>query len=273
MITATTELWDYRTLVANLANRQIRSQFKQSFLGNLWSLINPLATLAVYTIAFGVILDFGRSTPQAYSPDLQSFPLYLFCALMMWSLFNRIAVGSMAAFSQSGSLLRKVYFPAGAPIVAHALAQIRQTMLEGLIAMLVLIIVGNSPWTFVLWPLLIPAMFAFALGIGLVLSLFNAYYKDVSYLINIITMLLFYCTPIIYSLERVGDTELWGIPAKTLLELNPLTQFVTVSRDLLYLGQVPSLWRVGAIIAVSLASLLAGWAVFIRYSKDVSEVV
>ncbi len=273
MITATAELWDYRTLVTNLANRQIRSQFKQSFLGNLWSLINPLATLAVYTIAFGVILNFSRTTPTAYNSSLQSFPLYLFCALMLWSLFNRVAVGSMTAFTQSGSLLRKVYFPAGAPIVAHSVAQIRQTMLEGLVTMLILILVGNTPWTFVLWPLLLPFMLAFGMGIGLILSLFNAYYKDVSYLVNILTQLLFYCTPIIYSLDRVGDTEVAGIPATTLLELNPLTQFVTVSRDLLYTGELPGAGRVLAIVAMSISSLLVGWAVFIRYSKDVSEVV
>lgn len=273
MITATTELWDYRTLVANLANRQIRSQFKQSFFGNLWSLINPVATLAVYTVAFGMILNFQRTTPQAYSPDLQSFPLYLFCALMLWSMFNRIAVGSMTSFTQSGSLLRKVYFPAGAPIVAHSIAQVRQTMLEGLVAMLVLIVVGNMPWTFVLWPLLLPFMFSFALGIGLVLSLFNAYYKDVSYLVNILTMLLFYCTPIIYSLDRVGDTEVGGIPATTILQFNPLTHFVTASRDLLYLGQIPTTGRIVAIVAMSVVSVVAGWAIFIRYSKDVSEIV
>jgi ABC-2 type transport system permease protein len=116
-------------------------------------------------------------------------------------------------------------------------------------------------------------MILFGLGLGLVLSLANAYYKDVSYLMNIFTMLLFYCTPILYSLERIGDAEVFGIKATTLLELNPLTHFVAASREMLYLGIVPSLTRWAAVWISSVVSLLVGWAIFVRYSKDVSEVV
>jgi len=164
MLTATQELWGYRALVLNLTNREIKSQFKMTFLGNLWALINPMLTLAVYSLVFGYILSFHKNTPEAWASGLQSFPLYLFCALMMWWLFNRVAIGATAAFTSMGSLLRKVYFPPSAPIVAHGLAQVRQTMLEGLVCMLVMVLVGNTPWTFILWPLLIPFMLAFGLG-------------------------------------------------------------------------------------------------------------
>jgi ABC-2 type transport system permease protein len=273
VVGATHELWGYRALVMNLTNRQLKSQYKQSLFGNLWSLINPAATIGVYSLVFGVFLDFGREIPGIRYGDLKSFPLYLFCAIILWSMFNRVAIGAMGSFSQTGSLLRKVYFPPSAPIVAHAGAQVKQTMLEGLIAMVIFTVLGYFSWTFVLWPLLIPPMLCFALGIGLVLTLANAYYRDVQYLMSILTMLLFYCTPILYSLERVGDTELLGIKATTLLQLNPLTQFVSASREMLYLGVVPSLVRVTAICLASVVSLVVGWAVFVRYSKDVSEVV
>ena len=113
----------------------------------------------------------------------------------------------------------------------------------------------------------------FSLGIALVLSLANAYYKDVSYLMSIVTMLLFYCTPILYSLDRIGDTEIAGIKATTLLELNPLTHFVGASREMLYLGIVPSFTRWAAIWISAIVSIVLGWAIFVRYSKDVSEVV
>ncbi len=273
MITATNELWGYRALVLNLTNRQLKSQYKQSLFGNLWSLINPAATIGVYSLVFGVFLQFGRNIPGVQYGDLQSFPLYLFCAIILWSTFNRVAIGAMASFTQTGSLLRKVYFPPSAPIVAHGFAQLKQTMLEGLIAMVVFAALGYFSWSFVLWPLLIPPMLLFALGLGLILTLANAYYKDVSYLMNILTMLLFYCTPILYSLDRVGDTEILGVKATTLLELNPLTHFVDASREMLYLGVAPSLTRWAAVWVSGIASMLVGWAVFVRYSKDVSEVV
>src|SRR5688572_16553326 len=121
MLTATQELWDYRALVMNLTNREVKSQFKMTFLGNLWALINPLLTLAVYSLVFGYFLSFHRNTPEAWASGLQSFPLYLFCALMMWWLFNRVAIGATSAFTSMGSLLRKVYFPPSAPIVAHGI--------------------------------------------------------------------------------------------------------------------------------------------------------
>lgn len=273
MLTATQELWGYRALVQNLTNRQLKSQYKQSLFGNLWAMINPAATIGVYSLVFGVFLKFGRGIPGVHYGDLQSFPLYLFCAIILWSTFNRVAIGSMASFTQTGQLLRKVYFPPASPIVAHSLAQLKQSMLEGLIAMLVFTALGYFSWTFLLWPFLLPPMLLFALGLGLMLSLANAYYKDVSYLMNILTMLLFYCTPILYSLERVGDTELLGIKATTLLELNPLTHFVAASRECLYLGVAPGAARWAAIWSSALVSLLVGWAVFVRNSRDVSEVV
>lgn len=273
MLTATQELWGYRALVLNLTNREIKSQFKMTFLGNLWALINPLLTLAVYSLVFGYFLSFHKNTPEAWASGLQSFPLYLFCALMMWWLFNRVAIGATAAFTSMGSLLRKVYFPPSAPIVAHGIAQVRQTMLEGLVCMAVMCLVGNTPWTFILWPLLIPLMLAFGLGVGMLLALANAYYKDVGYLTTILNMLLFYVTPIIYSVDAVGDTEFMGVPVKSLMQLNPLTQFVEASRELLYLGVVPGIWRILALVVISGLSLLVGWVGFVRYSKDVSEVV
>jgi ABC-type polysaccharide/polyol phosphate export permease len=273
MLTATQELWGYRALVMNLTNRQIKSQFKMTFLGNMWALINPTLTLAVYSLVFGYFLSFHRNTPEAWASGLQSFPLYLFCALMMWWLFNRVAIGATAAFTQMGSLLRKVYFPPGAPIVAHGLAQVRQTMLEGLVCMLVMCLVGNTPWTFILWPLLIPLMLAFGLGMGMLLALANAYYKDVGYLTTILNMLLFYVTPIIYSVDAVGDTEFMGVPVKTLMQFNPLTQFVEASRELLYLGEIPGIGRMVALAGISILSLVMGWVLFVRYSRDVSEVV
>lgn len=273
MTTATQELWGYRALVANLTNRQLKAQYKQSLFGNLWSMINPAATIAVYSLVFGVLLKFGRNIPGVQFGDLQSFPLYLFCAIILWSMFNRVAIGAMASFTQTGSLLRKVYFPPASPIVAHAFAQIKQTMLEGLIAMIVFAALGYFSWTFILWPLLLPPMLLFALGLGLMLTLANAYYKDVSYLMNILMMLLFYCTPILYSLERIGDTEVFGVKATTLLELNPLTHFVAASREMLYLGVWPSLSRWLAIWTAAFFSIAIGWVVFVRNSKDVSEVV
>ena len=112
MLTATDELWGYRALVQNLTNRQLKSQYKESLFGNLWSMINPAATIGVYSLVFGVLLKFGRNIPGIQYGDLQSFPLYLFCGIIMWSTFNRVAIGAMGTFSDDGGAVEEGVLPA-----------------------------------------------------------------------------------------------------------------------------------------------------------------
>ena len=208
---AARELWEYRPLVLNLANRQLKSQYKQSLLGNLWSLLNPALTLGVYSLVFGVMLDFGRNVPIGGNGELKSFPMFLFCALILWSLFNRAAIGAMGQFSSTGSLLRKVYFPPAAPIVAHGLAQIRQTAASrGLVAMFVFALLEQR----------VLALRAVAAvdhphahvrhGGGVRSSAWPTptTRTPVVHHVRSSSQLLFYCTPIIYSTARLGDSEL-----------------------------------------------------------------
>lgn len=273
MLADTRELMSYRTLVLNLTARELKSEYKKSLLGNFWALLNPALTLSVYSLVFGVFLNFARTVPPAHNPDVQSYPLFLFCGLIMWSLFNRVAVGAMAAFTETGSLLKKVYFPAAAPVVAHSIAALRQTALEGGLVVAVLLALGSiSPWV-LLWPLALVPLLAFATGLGLLLSLMNSYYRDTGYLTSIGMMLLFYLTPIIYPLERVAGTEFMGIPAQTLLKLNPLTHFAGISRSLLYTGEMPPASSMAAALLAGGVTLLVGWGVFVRYSKDISEAL
>jgi len=137
--------------------------------------------------------------------------------------------------------------------------------------MTVLVLYNNFSWTFLLWPVLVMMVVAFSLGVGLVLSLLNVYFRDVEYLISIMMQLLFYFTPIIYPYERVADIPVGPFTAGQLLTLNPLTQFVGASRDLLWDLEVPTLGRCVGIVVLSLGTLFVGWALFSRFSRDVSE--
>lgn len=262
------ELWTYRTLIVNLTEREFKAKYKKSVLGWLWSLLNPLSTLAVFTLVFGFILG-GGAPPSASGSTV--FAVYLFSGLVVWNIFANVVNGSIQALNMNAGLLKKVYFPPEIPAIANVLAVLVQAVIETAILMVVLALMGNISWTFLLWPFLVAAVVAFSIGIGLVLSLANVYYRDVEYLISIFMQLLFYCTPIVWNIEVVSSKELGPTTVGALLRFNPMAQFVGVARDLVWYLRMPDLNSVLACLAFSLVSLCGGWFLFRKYSANVSE--
>jgi ABC-type polysaccharide/polyol phosphate export permease len=267
-MTAATEIWSYRNLIYNLAQRELRSRYKKSVLGWLWSLVNPAATLAIYSLVFGIFL---RIPPEDL-PDGRDgiFGLYLFSALVVWNFFNSTMSGSIAALQSSGGLLNKVYFPPSCPAIANMFTVLLQALIEGAILAFVMILLGNAGITFVLFPFVLVVTGFFGLGLGLILSVYNVRYRDVGYIVGIAMQVLFYTTPIIYGLKDIPGEAL-GLPVKRIISLNPLTQFVEWSRDAFYRLQWPS---PGAVVTTTVASLAVfgiGWWVFSVKTRDIAE--
>lgn len=267
---AVSELWSHRTLVANLASREMRAKYKKSVLGWTWSLVSPLAILGVYSLVFGVFLRI--EPPFAGNGHTKSFALYLFAALVIWNLFQAIVNGSMIALVGAGPLLRKIYFPPECAVFANVAASLVQAAAEVAILLIVMIVIWNVSWTFLLLPLVFALLVVFASGIGLVVSIANVYFRDVQYLVGILLQVAFYATPIIYPLSIVPD-EAWGLPTKAIIEANPLTQFVESSRELVYELQVPSAGRWGYMACSALVSIVVGWWIFQRRAALVGEEV
>jgi ABC-type polysaccharide/polyol phosphate export permease len=265
---AISEVWTYRGLIGNLAQRELKSRYKRSVLGWLWSLLNPASTLLIYTVVFGTILRI--EPPAAGNGSTKSFAMFLFAALVIWNFFNAVITGSMGALLGAGGLLKKVYFPPECPPIANALTVVSQTAIEALILVVVLAFAQNLSWTVLLFPYLIALLALFALGIGLVLSLLNVYFRDINYLVGIGLSLLFYGTPIVYPISLLEQNN---VPEaiRFLVELNPLTQFVGASQQIFYLLEVPSLARLGGLTAVSVTTFAVGWTIFSAKSRDVSE--
>jgi ABC-2 type transport system permease protein len=262
------QVWRYRGLIGNFASRELKGKYKGSVLGSAWSLINPLATLAVYSLVFGFFLRFP--VPVAGNGELQNFPIYLFTGLVVWNSFYAIATGSMAALMGAGPLLRKIHFPPFAPVVGNALAAANQTAIELGLLLVILILALNVGATFLLVPLLVVLLFAFSLGLGLFLAMLNARFRDVNYIVQVVLNLLFYSAPIIYPIAFV--TDLYDEhPWLRLYEYNPITAFVEAFRDALYHLDFPGWGQLGYLVLVSAGTLLIGWWFFQRGAQDVSE--
>jgi ABC-type polysaccharide/polyol phosphate export permease len=256
------EVWSYRTLIANLAQRDLKARYKKSVLGWVWSLINPAATLAIYTVVFGFFL---RAEPPVAGNGSQIFALYLFCGLVVWNLFAGVVNTSIASFSTAGPLLTRTYFPPECPMVAGLGTVLLQSVIEAGILITVMVIIGNISWTAILLVPIFLLMACFAFGIGLVLGLANIRFRDVNYLVGIGMQVLFYATPIVYPLSIVPDNY------RRFMELNPVGSFVYAIRQVLYSLELPTVGNWAVMFISAAVSLVGGWIVFGRWAPTVIE--
>lgn len=257
------EVWSYRTLIVNLAQRDLKARYKRSVLGWVWSLINPAATLGIYTVVFGFFLK--GVAPVAGNGSTSSFALYLFCGLVVWNLFAGVVNTSIGAFATAGPLLTRTYFPPECPMVAGLATVLLQSVIELGILMFFMIVVGNVSWTVIYVVPIFVMVAAFAFGIGLVLGIMNIRYRDVAYLVGIMMQVWFYATPIVYSLDIVPSS------ARRFLEANPITSFVYAMRQAVYSLGSPTLGNWIVMIVSATVSLVGGWLIFSRWAPSVIE--
>jgi ABC-2 type transport system permease protein len=267
-VTAVAEIWTYRNLIYNLAQRELRSRYKKSILGWAWSLINPASTLLIFSFVFGVI--FNSQAPVMGNGSTTSFALFLFCGLVVWNFFSGTLNGSISQLQAAGPLLNKVYFPPACPPIANMFTVLLQALIEGTILAVIMIILGNVGWTMLLFPVVLACTALFGLGLGLVAAVYNVYLRDVGYLVGIGMNILFYATPIVYSLEQVPE-EKFGIPMRRLIELNPLTRIVQLSREAFYVLTWPSAAFVATIFLGCLAVFVLGAVLFHHKARNVIE--
>jgi ABC-type polysaccharide/polyol phosphate export permease len=270
LIKSTRELWEYRYLIWNLAQRDLRSRYKKSVLGWLWSLLNPASTLVIYTIVFGILL---KTDPPLAANGRGSYGLYLFAGLVVWNFFNLVVTGSISALSTSGSLLKKVYFPATAPAVANLLVSLSQVVIEMGILAAFMFVFGNLSPFMLLFPVIVALTGVFALGIGLWVSILNLFYRDVGYLVTIALNVWFYFTPIIYPLAVLAPYSIKGIGADQLVLLNPIADLVEFNRQLFYSHDLSGLGHLAYVVVAALVSLAFGTYMFNRKAQFVSEEV
>jgi ABC-type polysaccharide/polyol phosphate export permease len=264
----TSDVWQYRGLVADFARRELKGKYKGSVLGSIWALVNPLATLAIYSLVFGFFLRF--TPPVAGNGTLQSFPVYLFTGLVVWNFFLAVATGSMQALIGAGPLLRKIYFPPFAPVIGNAVATTQQIAIELALLLVVFVVALNVGWTVLMLPVLLVLLAAFSLGVGLFLSMLNARLRDINYIVQVVFNLLFYAAPIIYPIAFVTD-RYDEHPWLRVYEFNPITSFVEAFRAVLYHLEMPPFWQLGYLTVISFGMLVLGWRFFQSRAADVSE--
>jgi len=263
----------------NLTQRELKGKYKRTVLGRLWSLANPLALMVVYSFVFAFIL---RSTPDPGDPSgLDVFPLWLLCGLLPWLYFANTVTQGMGSLITNEALIKKVYFPRYLLVLSSSAAVVVNWLIE--MGVLVVAIVIAGAWQVLLWtPAVIVAMAllaAFTLGITLMLSIANVYFRDTQYLVTILLQLGLYLAPIIYPVSLVATQSdrigpLFGdVTLLDIYQLNPFTRFTEIFRSLLYDNAWPQVDDVVWCTLWSTASLILGWIVFSRHEKKLAELL
>lgn len=251
------ELYAYREMIFSLVKRDLKGRYKGSALGFLWTFLNPLLQLGVYTMVFSVIMRSG----------IKDYYLFLFVALIPWIFFSSSLIGGAGCILAQQDMIKKIYFPREVLPVSFVTSQFVNMVLSFIVVFIVLFF-SNHKWNLIALfylPIVMLVEYVFALGVTMITSAVTVYLRDLEYILGIIVMAWQFLTPVMYSIEQVPDEIRW------VFSLNPVTYVITSYRQILYYGQVPQLETLLSATITGVVMLLVGWKVFFHLQKHFVE--
>lgn len=267
------ELFATRELLANLTIREVKGQYRRTVLGQLWSLINPLATMLVYTVVFLFLLRF--EPPPGDPSGVEGYPLWLMCAMLPWTFFTRVVNGGLASVVSNANLIKKVYFPRmHLPLAVMASTAVTWSVEMSVLA-IIMMFFGAMPLPFVPVIVVFMALLAlFAVGLAMMLAIVNVHFRDTQHFVGIILQMWMFLTPIIYPIQFVeARAEQIGSWVLDLYSLNPMERFVAVFRNLLYDNRLPAWDDTLFCVAAGGIVFALGFLVFSRNEKRLAELL
>lgn len=250
------ELYNYRELLKTNIKKEIRGKYKGSWLGILWTFLNPLLMLAVYSFVFPYILRV----------NVENYTIFMIVALIPWNFFTtaiQMGTGSVVA---NGAILKKVYFPREIIPISVTTSQLVNFLITCIIMFAFIIFSGvGFSIHLLLFPVLVLIQYMITLAFTFILSAITVFIRDVDHFVSVILMLGFYATPIVYQANMLPQKFQWA------LNLNPMAQLVEAYRAILYYHQMPN-WSILGIWGVaSVVLLIVGYAIFKKLEKSFVE--
>jgi len=254
------EIWRRRELLWTLTLREIKIRYTQSILGIAWAVIQPLATMLVFTLIFSVLLK----VPSEGVP----YPVFSYSALVFWTFFQGSLSRAIPSVQANEGLIKKIYFPREFFPISSVLSAMFDLMIAFVI-FLVIMLYYHTPFTlnmFYVIPLVV-IQTVFTIGVCLFASALNVYYRDVNYALGLIVMLWMYATPIIYPITAIPQ-RFWKFYL-----LNPMTGIIESYRDVLTKGTPPQSSYVGIAAAGAVVLFLLGYFYFKRIEMSFADVI
>ncbi len=267
------DLWAYRELIRNMVLRDLRTRYKGSALGYVWTQLAPLLLMLLFLFVFSVLLPAG----------IALYPVFLIVGLMPWNYFSEAVMGGTRSVLDNAALIKKVYFPREVLPLASVFSSLVNFLLSlpmMLVVMAIthLLVLGelHFAWTIAYMPVLVVIQTMYVTGVVLLLSALAVQFRDIVHLVGIVLQFWFFLTPIFYGLDIIGDPL-----ARIVRWLNPMASMVEFYREILYgntvpVGQiptpdVPAPDAVLRVLVTSLLMLTVGYWFFQRHSTSFGE--
>ena len=250
------KIYNYRELLKTNVKKEIRGRYKNSILGVMWSFLNPLLQLAVYSIIFGALLAGGDPT----------YHIYICVALIPWTYFTTAITQSAFTIIGNADIIKKVYFPREILPISVVTSGAVNFIISTIIILAFVIFSGiGLSWYILLYPFVLLVQYVLLLGISFIVSSITVYFRDLEHIIGIILLAAFYGTPIVYKLEQ--------LPAnlQIIMQLNPMTHIINGYRDIFYYQQMPNMKVLGLLLLISIALTIIGYFVFKKLQKGFAE--
>ena len=258
------QLGRYRGLIQSLVARELKARYRGSLFGFLWSFINPLLLLLIYTFVFTVVL------PGTHPQEIEPYALFMFCGILPWTWFSSSLLESSNVLISGGNLIKKVLFPAEVLPIVTVLSNMVH-FLFGLPILAGFLLYYRAPlqWSELVWfPAVVLVQLVLTTGLALVLSALTVHFRDLKDILANLVTFWFFATPIIYPMTLAP-----GI-GKALLNLNPFTHLAISYQEILfYQGSFGHCKWLLALGVVSVGVFLAGYFVFDRLRDSFAEEV
>ena len=247
----------YRALIDQLVMRDIKTKYRRSILGLVWTVLNPLLMMTVLSIVFSYFFSRYGS--------IENFPVYLLCGQLIFNFFNESTSISMGSIIHSGELIKKVYVPKYLFPITKVLS-CSVNLLSSVIALVIVMVVTRARVTptvlLAVFPLLY--VFLFSVGVSLFLAAAAVSFRDLLHLYGVLTTAWMYLTPVIYPMEILEAAPSW---VTFIVNINPLTAFIKIFRCVVLEGvTAPAVLHIQSLIWCAIA-LLIGSLVF-RKAQD-----
>lgn len=252
------ELYQYREFLKTNVKKDIRGKYKGSFLGVLWSFINPLLMTLVYAIVFPFILKNSQD----------NYVTFIVIAILPWNWFTTVISQGTFCMIANSDIIKKVYFPREILPISTATSGLVNYIISIPIIFIFLLVSGiGLNWNILWLPLIAITQYILTIGIIMITSAINVYIRDAEYIINFFITMLFYATPVLYSTTLFPEKYRW------ILYLNPMTTIINSYRDIFYYKQMPNMKFLLSILLFSIVLTGIGIIIFKKMKKGFAEEV
>ena len=249
-------LYDYREMLKTSIKKDIGGKYKNSFLGVLWSFVNPLLQIIVYAIIFPLIMK----------SDIEYYVVFMVCGLIPWNYFSTVINRTSFTMIENRNIIKKVYFPREILPISVVTSETVTFLISSILILLFTLGYGlGLTINIVFYPLILLVQYVLLIGISLIVSSVTVYFRDLQHFIGVLLQLFFYATPIVYAVDTIPENFRW------ILKYNPMTYIIEGYRDIFWGQTAPDISTLLIVLAIGIVLCILGYLIFNKLQKKFAE--